>query len=163
MTVERTKLIVAVGMSALILGCGIKGPPIAPELVRPARIEDLRASPDADGIKLAWQRPIKYSGGGRMRDLGGFVIMRAAGGGPMQPLVELPVTDQERFSVQHDFSYIDNETAFGQHYSYEIISRTTDGYVSAPSNEVALTRVKPPPPPNPDQFKLPAPTPLMTP
>jgi hypothetical protein len=73
------------------------------------------------------------------------------------------VTDRERFSVQHQFSYIDNETVLGQHYRYEIISKTTDGYISMASNEVAMTRVKPAPTPNPENFKLPTPTPLASP
>ncbi len=75
----------------------------------------------------------------------------------------MPVTDRERFSVQHEFNYIDNETVVGDRYAYEIISKTTDGYVSAPSNEVAVTRVKPAPPPNPATYSLPTPTPLPTP
>ncbi|HZP45308.1 MAG TPA: lipoprotein [Candidatus Binataceae bacterium] len=157
----KSRLLVAAILIALV-GCGVKGPPVAPELARPARIEDLRAVPDPEGIKLAWQRPTTYAGGGRMRDLGGFVILRSTGGGPMEPLVELPVTDQERFSVEHEFEYIDNETQLGQRYQYEVLARTLDGYVSAPSNEVALTRTKPPPPPNPETFTLPTPSPLPT-
>jgi hypothetical protein len=150
--------------SALILiGCGVKSAPLAPELVKPQRITDLRASADPNGIKLTWERPTRYSGGHTMRDLGGFVILRSEENGPAQPLVELPVTDHERFSVQHQFGYIDNETILGKRYAYQIVSRTTDGYVSEPSNEVAFTRIKPPPPPNPDTYSLPTPAPLVTP
>jgi hypothetical protein len=141
----------------------VKSAPLAPELVRPMQITDLQASVDPNGIKLSWLRPTHYSGGHTMRDLGGFVILRGAAGGPLEPLVELPVTDRERFSVQHQFSYVDNETILGQHYRYEIISRTTDGYISMASNEVAMTRVKPAPTPNPENFKLPTPTPLASP
>jgi hypothetical protein len=148
---------------ALAAGCGVKSAPLAPELVRPMQITDLRASVDPNGIKLSWLRPTRYSGGHTMRDLGGFVILRGAAGGPLEPLVELPVTDRERFSVQHQFSYVDNETILGHYYRYEIISTTTDGYVSMASNEVAMTRVKPAPSPNPENFKLPTPTPLASP
>jgi hypothetical protein len=73
----------------------------------------------------------------------------------MEPLAELPVTDRERFAVEHEFSYIDNETAVGQAYRYAIVSRTLDGDVSDASNTVDFTRIRPPPPPNPDTFKLP--------
>jgi hypothetical protein len=148
---------------ALSGGCGVKSAPLAPELVQPARITDLRATADANGVKLTWERPTHYSSGRTMRDLGGFVIVRAEGNGPLTPLIELPVTDRERFAVQHQFSYIDNETVLDHSYRYEIIARTTDNYTSPPSNEVVFTRVKPPPPPNPDTFKLPTPTPLATP
>lgn len=82
-----------------------------------------------------------YVSGHSMRDLGGFVLLRSEGKQPFQPLVELPVTDQERFSPQRTFSYVDGETQVGDSYRYEIVSRTTDGYTSAPSNEVKFTRV----------------------
>jgi hypothetical protein len=143
-------------------GCGVKSAPIAPELARPAQILDLRGESDPNGIKLTWERPTRYTGGHAMRDLSGFVIMRGEPGTALAPLVELPVTDRERFSVQHEFSYVDGETAIGSRYAYRIISKTSDGYASAPSNEVALTRVKPAPPPNPDTYALPTPTPLPT-
>lgn len=148
---------------ALVTGCGVKSAPQAPELVQPQRITDLRAAADPNGIKLSWERPTQYTGRHTMRDLSGFVIVRADATGPFAPLVELPVTDRERFSVQHQFSYIDNETALGHSYRYQIISKTSDGYTSAPSNEAVFTRVQPAPPPNPETFKLPTPTPLATP
>jgi hypothetical protein len=144
-------------------GCGVKSAPLPPELVHPQRIADLRANPDANGIKLAWERPTHYTGGHTMRDLGSFVIIRAEATGPFSPLVELPVTDRERFAPERQFSYIDNETTLGHEYHYEIIAMTTDGYQSEPSNEVTFTRVTPKPPPNPETFTLPTPTPLATP
>jgi len=84
-----------------------------------------------------------YVSGHSMRDLGGFVLLRGEGNEPFQPLVELPVTDQERFAQQRSFSYLDEETRIGRSYRYQIVSQTTDGYTSAPSNEVQITRVAP--------------------
>ncbi len=130
---------------------------MAPELVRPEQIRDLRASADPAGIKLSWDRPTHYVGGHLMRDLGSFVILRGSTAGKMDPLVELPVTDRERFSVQREFSYVDGETTPNSHYRYQIVSETVDGHISEPSNEVEFTRVKPSPPPNPANFKLPEP------
>jgi len=151
-----TRLFFLLGALLLAAGCGVKSAPVPPELARPERIADLRAVPDANGIKLSWGRPTRYSGGHTMRDLGGFVILRASSAnGQMEPLAELPVTDRERFAIEHEFSYIDNETVVGQVYRYAIVSRTLDGYVSEASNTVDFTRVRPPPPPNPDTFKLP--------
>ena len=147
---------------ALSAGCGVKSAPLPPSAVRPARITDLLATPDPYGVKLTWRRPMTYSSGRRMRDLGGFVVVRAEAAGPLEPLVELPVNDQERFSVERVFSYIDDETVLGHDYRYAIISKTLDGYISEPSNEVAFTRVKSPSPPNPNTFKLPSPSPLPT-
>ncbi|MGH7001897.1 MAG: hypothetical protein ACREEA_10370 [Stellaceae bacterium] len=143
--------------------CGVKSAPLAPELARPERILDLRAVADPNGIKLAFSRPTRLAGGHSMRDLSGFVILRAEGDAPMEALVKIPVTDQQRFSVQHEFDYLDAETVIGDRYRYQVVSETGDGYTSEASNEAAFTRVKPTPPPNPATFTLPTPTPLMTP
>lgn len=148
--------------AAWLTGCGVKNAPVPPLMALPATITDLRTISDPDGIKLTWKRPTRYQGGGTMRDLGDFIILRAIGNATPEPLVEIPVTDQERFSVQREFSYVDGETAIGQTYRYEIISRTLDGYDSAPSNQAETTRVKPRPAPNAENFRLPTPTPLPT-
>ena len=101
-----------------------------------------------------------YVSGHSMRDLGGFVLLRGEGNQPFQPFVELPVTDQERFAPQQTFSYVDNKTQVGNSYRYEIVSHTTDGYASAPSNQVEFTRVWPPKTLKPQSFALPTPSPL---
>jgi hypothetical protein len=149
------RMTAVVALAASLAGCGVKSAPIAPELVRPERIHDLTASADPAGIKLSWERPTRYAGGRQMRDLGSFVILRGPAMGAMEPLIEIPVTDRERFSPEHDFAYIDGTAAVDSRYRYEIISKTVDDYVSEPSNEVQFTRVKPVPPPNPENFHLP--------
>lgn len=147
----------ALALGAALAGCGVKGAPIPPELARPEPILDLRAVANVSGIKLSWDRPTHYVSGRSIRDLEGFVILRADGDGPLEPLVELPVTDQERFSPEREFNYVDGEAVLGRRYVYEIVSRTTDGYASVASNRVDFTRVKPSPPANPENFKLPPP------
>jgi hypothetical protein len=156
-----TSLIIS--MLAVLAACGVKSAPVPPEKARPEAITTLTATSAPDGIMLKWNRPLTYAGGNTMRDLGGFVIMRAEGDtAQMQPLVEIPVTDRERFQVQMVFTYDDLETQLGAHYRYAIIAETTDGYRSDPSNAVEITRVKPPPPPNPANFQIPTPNPLPT-
>ena len=140
----------------LIPACGVKSSPVAPQTVYPATISDLHASADPAGINLTWSRPIHYVTGHSMRDLGGFVLLRSEGNQPFQPLVQIPVTDQGRFSPQSTFSYLDGETQVGNLYRYEIISRTLDGYTSAPSNQVKFTRVSP----HPQNSTLRAPAPV---
>ena len=144
----------------LLSGCGVKSAPLPPQMVKPAAIIDLRASADPAGITLSWSRPTHYVSGHSLRDLGGFVVLRSEGRGAFEPLVELPVTDQERFSQQRAFSYVDDETQLGSSYRYEIVSRTVDGYASAPSNPVVFTRVQPGKNPKPENFTLPTPNPL---
>jgi hypothetical protein len=157
-------LLFAPALLALTLfpGCGVKSSPVPPQTVYPAMISDLHASADPAGINLTWSRPMRYVSGHSMRDLGGFVLLRGKDNQPFQPLVELPVTDQERFAPQRTFSYVDDETQVGSSYRYEIVSRTTDGYTSAPSNEVKFTRVRPHKIMKPQNFALPTPAPLPT-
>jgi hypothetical protein len=155
-------LLVALIGIPLLVGCGVKSTPVPPETVHPAAISDLQASADPTGINLTWSRPMHYVSGHSMRDLGGFVLLRGEGNQPLQPLVELPVTDQERFAPQRMYSYVDGEAQVGNRYRYEIISRTTDGYTSEPSNQVQFTRVPPHKTLQPQNLALPAPSPLPT-
>lgn len=154
-------IVVVIGVAIGLPGCGVKSAPIPPEYARPERILDLRAVADARGIKLTWSRPTHYVGGHSMHDLSAFVIKRADGDGPMTALVNIPVTDQERFQVEDEFSYLDGETTLGNRYRYTVTAEAV-GYHSDASNEVEFTRIRPPVPPNPANFKLPAPSPLPT-
>jgi len=146
--------------AALWLGCGVKSQPVPPERATPERIVGLRASIERKGILLTWERPQRYAGGGRMRNLARFDVMRASATGQYQKIAELLVTDQQRFQQQQRFNYLDKDVRVGETYRYEVISVTDDGYRSAPSNEVAITRTIPKPPPSPEHFVLPTPTPL---
>jgi hypothetical protein len=154
-------LLALIGLTPLA-ACGVKSSPVPPQTVYPQAISDLSASADPAGINLTWSRPMHYVSGHSLRDLGSFVLLRSQGNQSFQPLVELPITDQERFSPQRTFSYLDGETQVGNSYRYEIVSRTTDGYISAPSNEVKFTRVRPHLTVKPQNFVLPTPAPLPT-
>jgi hypothetical protein len=158
-------VIISILLAAALPGCGVKSAPIPPEYARPERILSLHAAPAAGGIMLTWERPSRYTSGHEMRDLGDFLLMRAEGDGPMTALVKLPVTDQERFQVENEFTYLDRETRLRDRYRYSVIAETTDGYHSEASNEVQFTRIKPPAAPNPDTYQLPAPSsiPAVTP
>jgi len=149
--------LVALVVSPMFAACGVKNPPRPPEEVRPEAIADLRAEQAADGVKLSWSRPERYSGGRRMRDLGSFVVLRAEGDGELQRVAELLVTDRERFQVQKTFSYVDSGAELGRSYRYEVVAMTTDGYRSDPSNNISLVRAAPAPAPNPENFVLPTP------
>ena len=153
-------LVFATVLPNLLLGCGVKSPPIPPQQALPERIVSLSADSQASGVKLAWERPEHYAGGHKMRDLAAFEIDRAENTLQFEPLVEVPVTDQERFQQQRRFNYIDSTAQVGHHYRYQIISLTKDAYRSEPSNEAEITRELPKPPPNPEDFVIPQPKPL---
>lgn len=146
-------------VAALGFGCGVKSQPIPLEYAVPERIADLRAVSARGGIQLVWGRPERYVGGRKMTGLGRFEVFRAEENGPYRSLAEIPVTDQERFQQQHRFTYLDRAARLGGSYRYEVFSRTLDGYQSAPSNKIEVTRHKLGPAPNPKTFVLPAPVP----
>ena len=142
------------------LGCGVKSVPIPPEAARPEKIANLEGSSSKDGIRLSWSRPENYAGGQKMRDLGGFTISRSTGDAPFQKIGEIQVNDQGRFQVERTFTYTDKATELGSSYRYQVISNTTDGYHSEPSNIATIVRRAPKPPPNPETFVVPTPAPL---
>jgi hypothetical protein len=143
-----------------ITGCGVKERPLPPDAVRPERILDLKAAAARDGIRLSWGRPDRYATGRTMRNLGGFIILRAEDDARPAMLAEIPISDRERFQKERRFDYIDTATLIGHTYRYQIVSATDDGYQGDPSNVVEFTRVVPARPPNPESFVLPKATPL---
>jgi hypothetical protein len=140
------------------LGCGVKSPPRPPEDVRPERITDLRAVPVENGVRLSWGRPERFSGGGTMRTLNHFVVLRAEGNEEPTPLISLPLNDRERFQRQRHMSFVDATAQLNHFYRYTVISETDDNYESLQSNQAALYRTPPSPTPNPENFAFPTPT-----
>lgn len=131
----------------VLAACGLKNDPVAPELVRPLPPAKLAAAPVRDGVELRWRRPTAYAGGGRMRDLGGFDVERAAvATGPFSKVGTLTLADQQRFRQQRDLAWTDREVEPGTEYVYRVIAFTTDGSRSAPSPPVTI-RYAPPAPP----------------
>ncbi len=124
-------------------GCGRRGAPRPPEDVLPETITRLAARNEHDGVVLTWPRPERYTGGGKMNDLGEFAVERssAAGESPtFMTVARIPVLDRDRFRQVKNFRFTDREIEACVTYRYRIVSSTTDGYVSAPSNEVEITR-----------------------
>jgi hypothetical protein len=130
---------------ALLAGCGMKGDPIAPELVQPLPVERLSATAAPEGVALRWRRPTHYSGGGRMRDLERFEIERARIGGATEAFAVagvLTLTDQQRFRQVRTLEWTDTLAAPGAEYWYRVTAVTSDGYRSPPSEPV-FVRTRP--------------------
>ncbi len=128
-------------------GCGRKGDPRAPELVAPETINNLSAQQDKVGISLTWSRPAQYVGGGAVTDLVSFVIFRKEISQscrdcpvPYRPLTTVNVEDRERFIKQRQYRFIDEAVQANTLYRYRVSSQLVDGSLSAPSNEVEVTR-----------------------
>jgi hypothetical protein len=127
-------------VGALLVACGQKSPPIAPELVRPRAPSALTASPTVEGVRLVWRRPETYTGGKRMNDLARFVIERAPGEGPAAfvRVGELELDDRLRFRKERRLEWTDREATAGQSYLYRVTAVTLDGYRSKPAGPVAI-------------------------
>jgi predicted small lipoprotein YifL len=151
----RGMTILSLTFAFALAACGTKGQPLPPQDVLPQQITDLSASADKDGIRLTWARPETYTSGRTMRDLAGFIVLRAQGNQAMNPLVELPITDRERFHKEPRLDWVDTTTEIGSSYRYAVMSETSDGYKSVPSNTVEFSRLAPPPA-NPAHSAVPA-------
>jgi hypothetical protein len=120
------------------LGCGRKADPQPYALVQPEAIQGLQAEIRDGAVRLVWPRPEKYTGGRRMDDLGGFLVFRGRPGEEARQIGEVAVTDRERFQREKRFEFLDRSVEPGGRYYYRIVSYTTDGYYSDPSNQVTV-------------------------
>lgn len=142
----------ALAAAALAIeGCGNKAPPRPPQYVRPKRIDDLKATPIASGIRLTWTRPSEMVDGSDLPDLDGILIRRATvEERSVQPrdlafatIATIHLDDRERFSKVRSMSYDDRDVVAGRAYVYRAIAFTLDRYFSTPSPPV-YARWQPP-------------------
>ncbi|HVO94988.1 MAG TPA: hypothetical protein VMT22_19195 [Terriglobales bacterium] len=127
--------------------CGKRGEPRAPELVAPKTITNLAVRPGPGAVILTWSRPTEYVDGKELKDLSGFVIFRKEVSQscldcpvPYRQLTTVYVEDREKFVKQKQYRYDDQEIQPNTIYRYRIASQLLDGSLSAPSNEVEITR-----------------------
>jgi hypothetical protein len=134
-------LAVALAGLAAVPACGRKARPLPPELVRPEAPTELTAISTPEGIRLSWLRPQHYSGGGRMNDLGEFVIQRAPGDGAppeFESVASLTLDDRFRFRPERRVTWTDQDVVHGRRYLYRVIAVTLDDYRSAPAGPIAI-------------------------
>jgi len=140
-------LVVAVLLLAFGSSCGKKGDLRAPELAAPKTITNLAARPGANSVVLTWSRPTEYVDGTELKDLASFVIFRKEVSQscpdcpvPYRQLTTLYVEDREKFSKKKQYQFDDQEVRLKTIYRYRVSSQLLDGSLSAPSNEVEITR-----------------------
>ena len=128
-------------------GCGKKGDPRPPELATPKTITDLTARSAPTGIILTWDRPTEYVDGTALKDLASFVIFRKEVSQscpdcpvPYRQLTTVFVEDRDKFAQKKQYRYDDQEVRPKAIYRYRISSQLLDGSLSAPSNEVEISR-----------------------
>jgi hypothetical protein len=143
----RPLLLTVLLVAALGAACGRKGDPRAPELAAPKPISNLSARGAADGVTLTWNRPTEYIDGSEIKDLASFVIFRKEISPscldcpvPYRQLEIVNVEDREKFVKQKQYRYDDREVRANSVYRYRVSAQLFDGSLSAPSNEVEITR-----------------------
>jgi hypothetical protein len=140
-------LIVALLLSVFASACGKKGEPRAPELVAPKTITNLAARLGPNSVILTWSRPTEYVDGRELTDLASFVIFRKEVSPscpdcpvPYRQLTTVYVEDREKFVKQKQYRFDDQELRPKTIYRYRVASQLLDSSLSAPSNEVEVTR-----------------------
>jgi len=133
--------------AALAAACGRKGDPRAPELAAPKPINNLSARAAPDGVTLTWNRPTEYIDGREIKDLASFVIFRKELSPscldcpvPYRQLQIVNVEDREKFVQQKQYRFDDREVRPNAVYRYRVSAQLLDGSLSAPSNEVEISR-----------------------
>ena len=140
-------LVPALIIAVVGLGCGKKGDLRAPELATPKTIANLTSRSGPSGIILSWSRPTEYVDGTALKDLASFVIFRKEVSQncpdcpvPYRQLTTVNVEDRGKFAQQKQYRYDDQEVRPRAIYRYRVSSQLFDGSLSAPSNEVEVTR-----------------------
>ena len=140
-------ILLALFLVAMATACGKKGDLRAPELAAPKPINNLSARPAPDGVTLTWNRPTEYIDGKEIKDLASFVIFRKEIAPscldcpvPYRQLRIVNVEDREKFVKQKQYRYDDQEVRANAVYRYRVSAQLFDGSLSAPSNEVEITR-----------------------
>ena len=134
-------------IAALAPACGKKADPRASEFVAPKPITNLSARPAPNGVSLTWNRPTEYMDGKEIKDLTSFVIFRKEISPscldcpvPYRQLTIVNVEDREKFVKQKQYRFDDGEVRAKTIYRYRVSAQLIDGSLSAPSNEVEISR-----------------------
>lgn len=135
------------------VGCGKKAPPISPESIVPARIDDLHISVINGELYLIWSRPLRNVDGTRLEDLAGFkIIKRGRGGKPGEAITQLydiPLSSppQGAWITDKIIYFKDPKLNEGWSYSYQVFSYNRERYYGDGSNIASISWINPPPPP----------------
>ena len=144
-----TILIIIVG------GCGVKAPPIPPDVLVPTTISDLEGRVHEGKVYLSWSLPRENIDGSKPPDLVTFRVLRREerGGclecpGEFMVRTSLDLRAPKGYQLEENTAtWIDEDLREGTIYIYRVIGINHWGYPSTPSNEVIIRWGTPPPPP----------------
>ena len=133
-------------------GCGVKAPPIPPDVLVPTSVSGLEANVQEGELHLSWGIPRKNMDGSRPADLIAFNVLRrdekgacveCPGEFAVRAHLDLRAPQgyrQERGSIR----WKDSELEAGTIYIYKVVGVNHWGYPSPPSNQVVVQWCHPP-------------------
>jgi hypothetical protein len=137
---------------ALVVGCGVQGPPLPPSLELPKPVGDLRATRKGDKVLLTWTAPRETTDKLRIKEGGSTIVHRSPNipPGTLEEQVRPGTTGPAPGSAATFTALLprelqeQNPTGFAA-YTVEVINARGRG--AGPSNEVRvpLARTLPPP------------------
>jgi fibronectin type 3 domain-containing protein len=130
----------------LVVGCGVKKPPVPWSSVIPKRIVDLEALPRESRLFLEWSVPKENTDNSPLTNLAEFKILRSEGdliagecrgcGERKEVISEIKIGPQEVKGGKISVWVEDQEPQ--KVYVYEVVSINRRGYPSTPSNPVMV-------------------------
>jgi hypothetical protein len=132
---------------AMLAGaCGVKAPPIPPDVLVPEAVTDLQGTVQEEAFVLTWSMPTKNVDGSTPVDLVRFLVLRRdeTRGCPECPgefkvKAELDLRKQQGYLLEDDtMTWKDTGLTEGVIYMYKIIGVNHWGYKGPPSNEVMI-------------------------
>ncbi len=141
---------------ALAAGCGVKAPPLPRSQVAPAKVKDLKASAQPDGIEVSFTVPQVEKPGRAVVEArlyyGYLPLTGLADCPPCPPKLrkyhQFRLKGKDAQLMQGGrFAYLDKEAPLGKEAVYQVVLIDASGRVSLPSNLARAPRVEPAPAP----------------
>ena len=141
---NRLLLLICAGLLILCLECGKKGPPVAPRVIVPPAVKDLKAEVIGDKVRLTWSVPKKGDKVFNGLEHFGVYKYRSQSSAEMCPgcpipfehLLDIRLDDPEPARVEGDRIVWHDDMDAGYHYAYKIMVYHKSGGVSEDSNIV---------------------------
>jgi hypothetical protein len=145
MTLRKT-LPIAIAFVILAGGCGVKAPPIPPDVLVPKGATDLRGTVKEGTFELTWSMPKANKDGSKPVDLVRFLVLRRdeTKGCPECPgeftvRADLDLRSPEGYLLEKNtVTWVDRDLKEGVIYMYKVVGVNHWGYQGPPSNEVMI-------------------------
>jgi hypothetical protein len=146
MTMKKTLPILIV-LTMFAGACGVKAPPIPPDVLVPTAITDLQGTVKDEAFYLTWSVPEKNVDGSKPADLVRFLVLRRDETrgcpecpGEFQVKAELDLRKPQGYILKDEtVTWKDIALTDGVIYMYKIIGVNHWGYKGPPSNEIMIT------------------------